>query len=465
MSSKAMADVRNTLSFQLTCWYSALFALLSFFMLSVFYFMIRTAGMHELDESLMEEVQEMIVMNRSGDLEKVKDYMVVEVETEDEDMFYQLFASNGQLLAMKGNIQWENLKKPKLPVLVEAKVRPVYETTRIKGYTNRVRTVCGGIGDEKIMQVGKSMAEIDDYLSLFRNLIFLSVFPLIALSALVGWRISRHAMRGVEEVTRTAVEISGGSYEKRVHVHPGADEIARLANSFNAMLDRLQAVMKSMSEMTDNIAHDLRSPLARIRGFAEMALMRSSSVEEYETMAVNTIEECDNLTGMINTMLDITEMEAGINVLKQETVDVNKMVNDACELFDPIARERDIRILWNPDAPPLIFRTDRQKFQRLVTNLLENAIKYNKSGGRVTISVEAAQDRIRLTFEDTGIGIPEGELRKIFERFHRCDRSRSNSGIGLGLSLAKAIANALGGDIDVTSRENLGSTFVVSLPV
>jgi len=289
------------------------------------------------------------------------------------------------------------------------------------------------------------------------------MIPLFVFAAIIGWFLARQAMLSVEAVTLTAIGISKGSYDKRVQVKKRFFEIDRLANTFNGMLDRIQALIKGMREINDNIAHDLRSPLTRIRGIAEMTLLKKVSIKDYESMAASTIEECDSLIEMINTMLDITETEAGVGEFKIEKVDLSKLIIDACELFRPTADEKGINIeTVLPDK--LHFQGDRNKLQRLVTNLLGNSIKYTEPGGSVSISASLDDGQVNIMFEDTGIGISKKDLPKIFERFYRCDRSRSQAGIGLGLSLAKAIANAFGGSISVESTKNKGSAFLVALP-
>lgn len=194
-----------------------------------------------------------------------------------------------------------------------------------------------------------------------------------------------------------------------------------------------------------------------------MTLMGKESISDYNEMAASTIEECDKLIEIINTMLDITETEAGVSPFKSEKIDIVKLIHSACELFDPIAQEKDVRLVTVlPES--LMIEGDVSKMQRLITNLLENAIKYNRHGGTVSISVTEDQQRVNIEVEDTGLGIAEEELPRIFDRFYRCDHSRSQSGIGLGLSLAKAIAKAFGGDIHVRSALNKGSSFLVQLP-
>jgi signal transduction histidine kinase len=275
--------------------------------------------------------------------------------------------------------------------------------------------------------------------------------------------LAKHAMKGVEEVTRTAHDITCGAHEMRVEAKPRSYEIERLASTFNAMLDRIQALMKSMREMTDNFAHDLRSPLTRIRGIAEMTLIKGKNMDEYQKMAASTVEECDNLIALVNTMLDITEVESGTGDFKTEQIDLVKIIRSVFELYQPLADEKGIRMVIHlPET--LMLKGVRQNIQRLVANLLENAIKYTPSGGTIKISSFIVDSTIRMIIEDTGFGIPESELPKIFDRFYRSDRSRTEPGIGLGLSLAKAIANAHGGDITAKSVINQGSSFIVTLP-
>src|SRR4030042_1024358 len=181
-------------------------------------------------------------------------------------------------------------------------------------------------------------------------------------------------------------------------------------------------------------------------------------------MAASAIEECDRLLDMINTMLMISKTESGVDKLLREEIDLAGLVREACELFEPTAEDKGVTLSYDvPNKSRLI--GDNRMIQRMLSNLLDNAIKYTPSGGTVSVSLSENDERdVVITFKDTGIGISPIDLPRIFERFYRCDQSRSKPGIGLGLSLAGAIARAHGGGITVTSRSNEGRTFTITLP-
>jgi signal transduction histidine kinase len=181
-------------------------------------------------------------------------------------------------------------------------------------------------------------------------------------------------------------------------------------------------------------------------------------------MAASTIEECDRLLDMINTMLMISKTESGVDKLSREEIDLAGLVREACELFEPIAEDK--RVDLSCDVPNKSYLVgDNRMIQRMLSNLLDNAIKYTPVGGTVSVSLSENDERDAvITIEDTGIGISPSDLTRIFDRFYRCDQSRSKPGIGLGLSLARAIARAHGGEITATSTPNQGSTFTATLP-
>jgi signal transduction histidine kinase len=275
--------------------------------------------------------------------------------------------------------------------------------------------------------------------------------------------MARRALVGVETVTQTARRISVGSLEKRVPVKKGVDEIDQLAITFNQMLDRIQNLDTGIKEMSDNIAHDLKSPITRIRGIAEISLSSESSLSDYKGMAGSTIEECDRLLEMINTMLVISKTEAGVSQLDRRQMDIAGLIHDACDLFQSPAQDKSHKLVCHtPDK--FIISGDIRLIQRMIANLLDNAIKYTPTGGSIFVALRSKRASASISVKDTGIGISEKDLPHIFERFYRCDPSRSRTGTGLGLSFARAVARAHKGDITVDSAPNKGSTFTIIIP-
>jgi signal transduction histidine kinase len=421
--------------------------------------------MHRVDQELIKETEDLSAKLSKAGIAHANAVIAEEAKEEDENaIFIRVISLDGEILASTNMSSWGNIDTTQNRLNAEEiQSKYVFQTLSFIGQEHKARVISAVIGPKIFLQYGMKLVEEEQYLRVFRNL-FCILFLLLALfSGLVGWFIARQGLRDVEEVTQTAMEISDGSPHKRVKIKNHYEEIERLANAFNKMLDRIQTIHDAMREINDNIAHDLRSPLARIRGIAEMALIRKRSDADFENMAISTIEECDTLIDMINTMLEITEVEAGVWEQKNDEFDLAKLISDACEIFRPMADSKHLAINLNaPDT--IIFCGDKKKVQRIVTNLLENAIKYTPNQGKITISALEHDGKIDIVVEDTGIGISQEDLPRIFERFYRSEKSRTTEGIGLGLSLAKAFVMAIGGAIAAKSTLGKGSTFVVSLP-
>ena len=419
--------------------------------------------MARLDDELIEEVEELTEALRDRGIPQVKTEIDEEAEEEDEnDFFIRVVSLEGEVLASTNMSSWGNVELNHRELNTQrSEDNYTFQTVSVPGREYKARIITAAIGPKEMMQMGVILEEEEEYLGVFRNLFYFMFLISAFISGLVGWFMARKGLHDVGEVTRTAMEISSGSPEKRVKINNQYEEIERLGKAFNMMLDRIQNIHRAIREINDNIAHDLRSPVARIRGIAEMTLMEKKSLEDFKDMAVSTVEECDTLIEMINTMLEITEAEAGVVANKIEEFDLINLISEACEIFRPMADNKHHVInLSGPDT--LNFRGDIKKVQRIVTNLLENAIKYTPDRGTITISVLEHDEKIEIIVEDTGIGISEDDLPRIFERFYRSKRSRASGGNGLGLSLAKAFVVSLGGVISVKSILGKGSTFVVT---
>ena len=465
MSLKWKLKLRPTLALRLTVWYTLLFSVSSFVTIVVFYILITSITHKSQNQDLLAELAEFSALLVEKGMDELKSAIIQETRTEGVDkVFIRVLSLKGNPLVSSDVSSWKSIDVSKTALnRINSDSNHVFETLPMPGSRTKARILYGMLGHDNILQIGKRLEDEERFAKTFWRVCGPMMAGLMTFAALIGWFMAKRALMGVEEVTRTALQISGGAFNQRVKVRAKDEEIKTLAAAFNGMLDRTEAAMTEIKEISDNIAHDLRSPIARIRGIAEMTLATGKSIEEYEDMAANTIEQCDQLLAMINTMLEICETEAGAVRLTQEEVDISMIVMDACDLFLPAAEGKGLTIVCDvPDN--VIVCGEIQKLQRLVVNLLDNAVKYTSSGGIITVSIDQSEEQVFISFHDTGIGISSKELSLIFARFYRCDESRSQPGVGLGLSLAMAIARSHGGNIRVNSHPGAGSTFSVNLP-
>jgi heavy metal sensor kinase len=464
---KKIADIRHTLAFRLTLWYAGIFMLSACVAFFFFYLLITSVIRQQTDQAFFSEVRAFSSILSAQGPQAVKRQAFLQAQAAGEKkIFFRLLYITGQVFSSSNMSYWRDIGINKVAVnrLLDSRT-PIFDTINIPGRKHKIRVLYAVIGPGMILQLGQSMENHTRIIEVFRKVFITTMVILFALAVVVGWFMARRALVGVEMVTQTARRISEGSLAKRVPVKKRADEIDQLALTFNQMLDRIEKLVTGIKEMSDNIAHDLKSPITRIRGIAEVSLTSGSSLEEYESMAAGTIEECDRLLDMINTMLIISRTEAGVSQLDCQKLDIAGLVRDACNIFQAPAEDKGLSMIC--DGPESIdIYGDIRLIQRMVANLLDNAIKYTPVDGAIDVTTSAGGDgSIRIAVKDSGMGISEPDLAHVFERFYRCDPSRSQPGTGLGLSFARAVARAHNGDITVTSTSNQGCTFTVMLPV
>ena len=455
----------HTLALRLTIWYAVIFAASSMLVFVFAYLLISTFIAQRTDDELHEDLGEFAAFFQAHGIERVKTEMALDTKHQEaEQVFLRLWSDDSRQLAATDLSSWPGLENVPVQALrqVAGDHGPIVETVNLPALEHGVRRIIGTIGPGVVLEIGLSLEDDEELVATILHGFLATLAAVFVLGGPIGWFMARRALRAIDKVTRTANEISLGALDRRVPVGSQGDELDHLAQTFNTMLDRIQALIVGMREMTDNLAHDLRSPLARMRAAAEMSLTGDERKADRGALAVNIIEECDRILDIINTTLDIAEAESGAAKLKISDVDLVDVVLDACDLFQTVAEDNQVAV--TTELPTTCHVPgDRQRLQRVIANLLDNALKYTPAAGRVAISLIEDGSQVKLSITDTGVGISAHELSRIFERFYRCDRSRGQGGNGLGLSLALAIVRAHGGDISVTSTLGQGSTFTVVL--
>jgi two-component system, OmpR family, heavy metal sensor histidine kinase CusS len=316
-------------------------------------------------------------------------------------------------------------------------------------------------GEAFDLEVGSPSAEVLHTLELLR-LLLLSLIPVVIAIACVGgaW-LSGRALKPVHDLTAAALTISIENLSKRLPVPPTGDELARLTEVWNTMLQRLESAVKTLSQFVADASHELRTPLTVIRTTAELALRRARSPESYRDSLQEIVAESERMTQLVEDLLLLARSDTGSVEMPLAPVDAREVVREVCAEMRSLAALRQIRITEPQGEAAAMISGNRPALHRLFLVLLDNALKYSPAGGDVNITVERRDSLVSVAIEDFGPGISEADLPHIFKRFYRADRVRSDTGHGLGLSLAESIARTHGASIEVRRTESASKVFRV----
>ncbi len=458
----------KTIGFRLWLWYSAIFIVIALFLLTLSHLWLSSVLINNDHKSVKAEIKELGRLYQKGGIEEIEnDAMTSERPDAPDSFFVRIAGPQNQTILLKNpnayaDFDLNSLERTPASVGAWIKVREKSQDDEIEILKQKeileVSTL--RLPDGNFLQVGRTSEYREDYLANFRFIFAAVVTPLFLFA---GTLLSLRSLRPLRTMISTVRMIQDGKMDTRVPTRNTGDELDQLAKLFNEMLGRIENLIIGMRNSLDAVAHDLRTPVTRLRVVAESALQSEPNCERYQEALADCLEESDRIDKLLNVLMDISEAETGSMKLALQPVSIPALILDSVELYRYVAEGKNIQIETEyPDD--LTLRADWNRMRQVLANLLDNAIKYTDSGGKVQIKAFRLNEETVILMKDTGIGMTSEELPRIWDRLYRSDKIRSQKGIGLGLSLVKAVVKAHGGRVEASSRVGTGSEFRLTFP-
>jgi signal transduction histidine kinase len=448
-------------TFRLITWYT-LFFILSSLIINIYAYSVISSFIYEQSRKEIEQdINEHAGMYKERGLEILRNKVLV--EDSEEPNLVRLVGSRGETLVLRVPKSWSDLDLDQLEK-PEFLISKGWKFLEGDDDENEFEIKSQRMFDGTTLQFGQEVTEREDLLKRIRKVYIVAIIPIILLAYSGGIFIANRALNPIRQLSNTLRSIiASGRTDVRAPVYPADKLNEELISLFNTMMVKIETLMTGMRNVLDNVAHDLRTPMTRLRGTAEMALQSQPNPDMLREALSDCIEESERILIMLNTLMDVSEIESGAMKLDPEKMNVGPLIQDIVELYDYLAEEKRVSI--HARCPQdLVLTADRNWMRQVLANLIDNAIKYTPAGGRVEVDAARKDREIVISVKDTGVGIPREDLPKIWDRLYRGDKSRSQRGLGLGLSLVKAVIRAHGGHVQVSSRPGAGSVFTIHLP-
>jgi len=454
----------RTVGFRIAVWSSTVYIVSTVVLFALAYVLVASSVQQRDRESIQLELSELAALYRSGGLPALAQELALQEQHETTEPFLVRVVDPRKRDAfVMAPHRWTAFDLERLGSGGQESAKEWMFLAARKG-DKALEVASLWMPDGAIMQVGKTTDDRVELLERFRANVASAVVPLLVLSLIGGIFLAFWALRPMRQIIQTVRAIEAGNMQARVPIRQTRDELDELGRLFNGMLDRIATLIAGMRGALDTVAHDLRTPVTRIRGVAELALRSDEGSDATRQALADCVEESDQLLTLLNTLMDISEAETGTMNLRLERVNASDLVEDTVDLYRHVAEEKRIAVT-TAAVPDLWLTADRSRLRQILANLLDNAIKYTPAGGRVEMKAHLHAGTIVFTVEDTGIGLTPDEAPRIWDRLYRGDQSRSERGLGLGLSLVRAVVHAHGGQIGASSAIGVGSTFTIALPL
>jgi signal transduction histidine kinase len=460
----ALGKLFRTTAFKLTLVYMVVFALFAAFLLGYFAWNTRRLITEQITETIDAEIRGLAEQYRSGGIRRLVFVIDARSRRPGSNLYLVTTAAGEGLAGNVGSLASGILDNPGW---TETSYRRIEDQDAAEHHAlARIIQLAGGFR----LLVGRDLEERERLYDIVIAAGRWSVAIVLVLGLAGGLFVTRRVLKRVDAMTETTQTIMRGDLSERLPVAGTGDELDRLADNLNAMLERIEALMHGLKEVSDNIAHDLKTPLTRLRNRCEEALRTAEDESQYRAALENTIEESDALIRTFNALLMIARAESGQGRDGMSEFDAAEIARGVGELYEPLADDKGLVLKIEAPASASI-RGNRELVSQALANLVDNAIKYaapapsRVNGVQPEIVVKAMREgeRILLEVADSGPGIPEADRSRAIERFVRLEQSRSQPGSGLGLSLASAVARLHGGELKLEDNQP-GLRTVISLP-
>ena len=452
---------------RLMLWYLAIFALGEILFGASMWFILRNNLYDLVDdqlESQLEDVKTFLqAQSKDASLAKLREELRETYAAEHSGDFLQISAESGDVVYRSGFLEsHQSILLPPAQIQdLQLKSRHA-EGKHFRFAFTKLRVN----GNAYTIEMGAPADDAVDTLELFRSSLLMFAPVLLLVAAVVGYWMSRRALAPVDVLVRTAHQISGANLNSRLQKLETGDELQRLSDTLNAMLERIEAAFLRVTQFTADASHELRTPVSLIRTEAELALRRSRGEAEYRESLRHILNEAERTTLLIEQLLELARADSGREAVDLQPLDLGAILRSVADNWRQVAAIRNLEFSSGIHDPIWSVLGDETLLRRLADILLDNAFKYTTSPGSVALLLEQIEDRAVITVRDSGVGIAKEDQGKIFERFYRVDkaRTRGQGGTGLGLSIAQWIVLQHHGSITVQSEPGEGATFRVELP-